>query len=160
VRSSTCFGRHSSIGAALALLFAVALQANAAIAARLDEAGTVVRDPRLEMRWRSVAPGRSRDETVQGSTTVSVRLNLAAWSNRPARIFLHLAPVTIPVKVSWRGQGRLLPGSMVSGGRALVFQTHAAPQSLEEELVLTVEADGEQLVNSQSLTFSFEIEPQ
>lgn len=126
---------------------------------RVDEAGTVVSQPVVNMRWRHLVPGRGADNTVEASVRVDVRLNLAPWLNKPARLYMVLAPVNSDrVLVRWTTQGRLLPGSLHSGDRALVFEGAAGPSVLNESLLLTMETDGERLTQLQNLNFHFEIE--
>lgn len=126
---------------------------------RVDEAGTVVSQPVVNMRWRHLVPGRGADNTVEANVRVDVRLNLAPWLNRPARLYMVLAPVNSDrVLVRWSTQGRLLPGSLYSGERALVFEGAAGPAVLNESLLLTMETDGERLTQLQNLNFHFEIE--
>jgi hypothetical protein len=126
---------------------------------RVDEAGTVVSQPVVNMRWRHLVPGRGADNTVEASVRVDVRLNLAPWLNKPARLYMVLAPVNSDrVLVRWSTQGRLLPGSLYSGDRALIFEGTAGPAVLNESLLLTMETDGERLTQLQNLNFHFEIE--
>lgn len=125
---------------------------------RVEEVGTFPQQSSAPMRWRHTAPSRG-DNTVEGSATVNVRLNLAPWLQRNGRLFLALPeqPVT-PVKVSWTTQGRLLPGQLTSGQRTLVYVGPIASALLEETLVLRVEADGARLGSAQRLQFHFEID--
>ncbi|MEP6824553.1 MAG: hypothetical protein ABI919_07025 [Ramlibacter sp.] len=126
---------------------------------RVDEAGTVVSQPVVNMRWRHLVPGRGADNTVEASVRVDVRLNLAPWVNKPARLYMALSPVNSGrVLVRWSTQGRLLPGSLHSGERALVFEGMAGPAIFNESLLLTMETDGERLTQLQNLNFHFEIE--
>jgi hypothetical protein len=70
-----------------------------------------------------------------------------------------LAPLTGErVRARWTTQGRLLPGSLSSGERALVFDGLAGPASLSESLLLSLETDGQRLSTVQTLNFYFEIE--
>ena len=126
---------------------------------RIDETGTVVNAPVLNMRWHQLVPGRSSDNTVEGTVRVDVRLNLAPWINKPARIYMVLAPASSErVRARWTTQGRLLPGSLYSGERTLVFEGPAGPAVLNESMLLTLETDGQRLVQLQTLNFYFEIE--
>jgi hypothetical protein len=126
---------------------------------RIDETGTVVDMPVLNMRWHQLVPGRSSDNMVEGTVRADLRLNLAPWINKPARIYMVLAPVNGErVRARWTTQGRLLPGSIHSGERALVFEGPAGPAIWSESILLTLEADGQRLVQLQTLNFYFEIE--
>lgn len=145
---------------AIAILLAVALMSYAHAATfRIDETGTVVDAPVVKMRWRQLVPGRGSDNTVEGTVRADLRLKLSPWINKPARIYMVLAPVNGErVKARWATQGRLLPGSIYSGERALVFEGPAGPSIWAESILLTLEADGQRLVQLQTLNFYFEIE--
>lgn len=143
---------------ACAVLWSAGSAAHAA-AFRIDETGTVVSDPVINMKWRTHSAGRVLDNTVEATLRVDVRLNLAPWINRQSRIYMVLAPVNSDrVRARWTTQGRLLPGTLSSGERTLVFQGPAAPATLNESLLLTLETDGQRLTQQQTLNFYFEIE--
>lgn len=111
------------------------------------------------LRWRQVAPSRGGDNTVEGSTRVQVRLNLAPWQRRTGRLYLVL-PEQPPgrVTVRWTTQGRLLPGQLTTGQRALVFAGPITTPVLDETLALTIETDGGRLTATHRLNFHFEID--
>lgn len=156
-RASTHAFLTAALGCAV-LWFGIAVAAQAAVL-RIDETGTVVNEPVVNMKWRHLVPGRAYDNTVEATLRVDVRLNLAPWINKPARIYMVLAPVTGDrIHARWTSQGRLLPGSVYSGERALVYEGVAGPANLSESLLLTVEADGQRLTQQQTLNFHFEIE--
>lgn len=131
----------------------------AAATFKVDDTGTVVSEPVVNMRWRQLVPGRGANHQVEATVRVDVRLNLTQWQRKPARIYMGLAPSPGDrVFAQWRSQGRLLPGSMHSGGRALVFDGIVTSATLTESLVLTLETDGRNLNGVQLLDFYFEIE--
>lgn len=99
-----------------ASLLASAAAASAATTYRVDDTGTYLSQPTTPMRWRQLAPGRAGDNTVEGRTTVALRLNLSPWLNRPARLYIGLAPTEGEQMIAtWRTQGRLLPGTVRGG---------------------------------------------
>ncbi|OYT92534.1 MAG: hypothetical protein CFE43_07760 [Burkholderiales bacterium PBB3] len=59
---------------------------------------------------------------------------------------------------SWRTQGHLLPGSIRSGGRALIFNGTVTSAFMEETIELALKTDGRSLVSTQGLQFYFEID--
>lgn len=141
------------------VLWAALAQAPAAAGVRVDDSGTIVSTPVLQMRWRQLVPGRGADHTVEGHLRVALRLNLAAWVNRQVRIYMLLAPLEPDiVEASWRTQGRLLPGQVRSGSRALVFEGRVGAALLEETLEITLAADGRVLAGTHNLQFTFELE--
>jgi len=126
---------------------------------RVDDTGTYASQPMTPMNWRQLAPGRAGDNTVEGRVNVALRLHLSSWVNRPARIYMAMAPTEgEQMLASWRTQGRLLPGTVRSGGRALVFEGVVRDPFLVENIVLDLTADGRAVERPQSLQFSFEIE--
>lgn len=136
-----------------------AAQSTAAGTARVDDSGTVVSQGVVPMRWRQLVPGRAADNSVEASLRVALRLNLSRWLNQPVKLYMGLAPVAgEPVHASWRTQGRLLPGNLRSGARALVFEGLASAASLEETIELTLSTDGRALVSAQALQFYFEVD--
>jgi hypothetical protein len=144
--------------AVAALLLALAAAAPAATN-RVDDTGTYLNQPMTPMRWRQLAPGRAGDNTVEGRVSVALRLNLSPWLNRPARLYMALAPTQGEQMVAtWRTQGRLLPGTVRGGGRTLVFEGVVRDAFLQESIVLELTADGRSVERAESLQFFFEIE--
>ena len=126
---------------------------------RVDDTGTVVSQPVTAMKWRQLVPSRAGDNTVEGQLNVALRLNLSSWVNRPARIYMALAPTEgEQLQATWRTQGRLLPGALRSGGRTLVYDGVVRDPFLTETIQLSLAADGRLLTRTQSLQFFFEIE--
>ncbi len=144
--------------AAAAALF-VAIGAAHAATFRVDDSGSLPNETRTEMKWRSLAPSRAAGNEIVGRTVVTVRLNLAPWLNRAGRIYMGLPEQSIgSVSADWTTQGRLLPGSLRSGSRALVYSGRIRAARLEDTIVLTLAADGRRLEDSQRLQFYFEID--
>ena len=153
---------------ALVALFAgltfIPSQADAGVAfgaavSHVDDSGTVVGQPVTPMRWRQLAPGRAGDNTVEGMVNVALRLNLTPWLRRRVRLFMVFAPTDgEPIIATWRTQGRLLPGSMRGGDRALIYEGFVRDPFLEETILLHLTADGRRLDRTQALQFSFSIE--
>lgn len=143
----------------LLLLAMLAASTAEATTYRVDDTGTVVSQPVTAMKWRQLVPSRAGDNTVEGQLNVALRLNLASWLNRPARIYMALAPTEgEQLQATWRTQGRLLPGSLRSGGRTLVYDGTVRDPFLTETIQLNLAADGRLLTRTQSLQFYFEIE--
>lgn len=145
-------------GAALALVL-LAADAAAGAAVRVDDSGTVVSAPVVNMRWRQLVPGRGADHTIEADLRVAVRLNTAAWLNQSVRLYMVLAQVTgEPVVARWRTQGRFIAGTVRSGSRAVVYEGRIASPVLEETLDLHLAMDGRNFGGTQTLQFTFEIE--
>ncbi|MGH6624777.1 MAG: hypothetical protein ACREBN_12425 [Burkholderiaceae bacterium] len=145
--------------AAAVLPWLTLLAPAAAATFRVDDSATIPLESSANLRWRQLAPSRGGDNTVEGSTTVQVRLNLAPWLRRNGRVFLVLPEQPAGrVAVRWTTQGRLLPGQLVSGQRALVFAGPIASPLVDETLVLKIETDGTRLSSTSRLNFHFEID--
>lgn len=146
---------------ALLLAGASATQACATTVSPVDDSGTIVSQPVVQMRWRMPAPGRTSDNTVETQIRVALRLNLARWINQPVQVYMLLARGTgSTVQARWRTQGRLVPGVLSSGGRTLIYQGVVSSGVLEETIDLSLETDGRMLVYPLALQFNFEVETQ
>ncbi len=151
--------RRSRMMAAGLAMAAAILPHPGQAAVRIDDSGTVVGQPLVQMRWRQLTPGRAMDPTVEGQLRVALRLDVAAFRNQPARIYMVLAPVAgQTIEASWRTQGRLLPGRVRSGARALIFEGRIPAPRIEETIEITFTADGRELSGTHALRFSFELE--
>jgi len=140
------------------LLLAFALPVHAA-SFRVDDSGSVPHEASTLMRWRQIAPSRRADNTMEGAVSVQVRLNLAPWVGRQGRLYLVLPDQPIgPVRATWTTQGRLLPGQLTAGQRALVYSGPVTTPRLDETILLKLETDGTQMSNSHRLNFHFEID--
>lgn len=125
---------------------------------RVDDSGTVVLDPVLEMQWQEPGRGSSPD-VVSGSTRVSVQLNLAPWLGRSGRIYMTLPRTAGPtVRATWQAGGTLLSGSLISGDRAIVYAGAISSPLMRDVIDIKLEADGARLVQPEVLAFAFEIE--
>lgn len=144
-------------GAFLAL-WLIAAQA-LATSVRVDDTGSIVSQGVVPMRWKQLVPGRGADHSVEATLRVAVRLNLARWVKQPVRLYMGLAPaIGEAVQVNWRTQNRLLPGSLRSGARVLVFEGVVSAPLLEETIELNLRTDGRALTSPQSLQFYFEVD--
>lgn len=126
---------------------------------RVDDSGTVVLDPVLEMKWQPAGGNLSAASLVTGATRVSLQLNLAAWSGRAGRIYMTLPRTSGPtVRATWQAGGTLLSGSLISGDRTIVFAGPITSRVLRDVIDIKIEADGARLVEPEVLAFGFEIE--
>ena len=143
---------------ALILFSAFAACAQAATF-RVDDSLSLPSESTTTMKWRSLAPSRALGNAVEGTNIVTVRLNLAPWLNRTGKIYMVLPEQPIgKVTADWTTQGKLLPGTLQSGSRTLVFAGPVRVSLLEDTIVLRITADGQRLVAPQRLQFYFEID--
>lgn len=126
---------------------------------RVDDSATVVLDPFLEMQARVPGRGSSASPLVSARTRVSVQLNLAPWVGRSGRIYMSLPRTSGPtVRAIWSTGGTLLPGSLLSGDRTVVYAGPLPEPLLRDLIDIKLEADGARLIRPEALAFGFEIE--
>ena len=151
--------RAAAFAIALTLCCAATASPAAAATYRVDDSSSFPRETTALLRWRQTAPARDADDTLEGTVGVAVRLNLQPWLSRIGRVFLVFPEQGTPlVRVSWRTQGRLLPGEIAPGQRVLVYEGPITIPYLDETLALTIQASGGQLPEMRSLAFHFEID--
>lgn len=125
----------------------------------VDDSASLVLDPKLRMEWASVAPRAGGSLDVVGQTTVVVRLDVSPWLGQSGRVFMTLPPrAASPIEARWTTRGRLQPGSVRSGERAMVFTGPIGSSVLEDTLVIRISTHGEMLEQTELLEFGFEIE--
>jgi hypothetical protein len=151
-----CSARHATA----VLLMACAVIAQGATMP-VDDSGTVVMTPTVKMGSQTpLARGRA-SALLTGTTPVRVRLNVTPWLRHAGRIYL-LLPAQPPgsIHASWTTQGRLLPGQVVSGTRALVYSGPINTPFIEDLLQLQIVVNGKQLNQAYDINFRFEMDSQ
>jgi hypothetical protein len=137
------------------------LTASAALArtSAIDDSATLPYDAPMVLNWQQPAPRRPVNNTMTGTLTLHVKLNVAPWMKRSGRIYLVL-PAQQPgaMSASWVTQGRLLPGRIVSGSRTLVYSGPISSPFIEDVLQLTLQVDGTSLRQAYRVNFSFEMD--
>jgi len=125
----------------------------------IDDSGTLPYDAPLVLRWQQLSPRRPVNNRVSGTLTVRVKLHVAPWIRRTGRIYLML-PAQQPgaMSASWSTQGRLLPGRLTSGTRALVYSGLITTPFIEDVLQLTLDVDGTQMRQLYHVNFRFEMD--
>ena len=154
--------RRGSAHFFLALIFTIFLAAVSSAPAFaktvvLDDSGTQALEPAVALHWQSVAPRRSGSANqMVGSTTFRVRVNVAPWLKRSARIYLQLpAQQAGPMTVSWSTQGKLLPGQLQPGNRVLVFSGVITRPYLEDEVTFQFNVNGVLIKRAFPVNFQF-----
>jgi len=131
----------------------------AGTAFRVDDSGTVVLDPVLELKWQPKGGDLAGSALSSGTTRVSLQLNLASWAGRAGRIYMTLPRTAGPtVRATWRAGGTLMSGSLISGDRAIVYAGRINSPVLRDVIEIQLEADGARLIEPEVLAFGFEIE--
>lgn len=141
------------------LLVLVAPAAYAGRTSPIDDAGTLPYDAPLVLHWQQLSPRRPVNNTLTGTTSIRVRLNVGSWMHRAARIYL-LLPAQSPgtLSASWTTQGRLLPGRITSGSRTLVYAGPVTTAFLEDVLQLTLNVDARQMNQLYHVNFQFQMD--
>jgi len=144
---------------ALAAMAAMHAGIAAAATYQVDDSLSLPNESSANMKWRSLAPSRQAGNALDGSSIVTVRLKVAPWTNRNAKIYLALPEQPIgTVTAAWSTQGKLLPGELVSGNRTLVYAGVIRAPMIEDTIVLKLTADGRRMTADQRLQFHFEID--
>ena len=126
---------------------------------RVDDSLTLPNETSTPMKWRSLAPNRAVGHAVEGSSVLTIRLNVAPWLKRNGRIYMGLPEQPIgQVSAQWSTQGKLLAGQLASGSRTLVYAGPIRTNLIEDTIVLRLQADGRRLAAPQRLQFYFEID--
>ncbi len=123
------------------------------------EDGALPYDAPLVLRWQQLSPRRPVNSTLTGTTSIRVRLNVAAWLHRTGRIYLLLPAQQPPsLTASWTTQGRLLAGRMTAGSRTLVYAGPVTTPFIEDVLQLTLNVDGRQMRQLYHVNFQFQMD--
>jgi hypothetical protein len=141
------------------IIWLAAFPALAAKTSVIDDSGTLPNNAALNMRWQQPSPRGPDANTMVGTLSLRVKLNVAPWHKRNGRIYLALpAQAPGPMAVSWTTQGRLLPGRVVSGGRTLVYAGPISTPFIEDMVELTISVDGRRLQQLYHINFRFEMD--
>jgi hypothetical protein len=125
---------------------------------RLDDSQSHTVPPTVQMEWRAIAPGQP-DTGMEAWVRVNVRIATREWMGRSGRIYLVLPrDQASTIEVSWTTQGRLLPGRLVSGERALVHAGLIASDTLEDQLLVRLRSAADWNGPSRRLNVHFELD--
>ena len=126
----------------------------------IDDTGTQALQPDVAMRWKNAAPSRgAASNLMTGVMTVRLHLNLMPWLHHQGRIYLVLpAQAPGPMKLSWTTQGRLLPGEVISGNRALVHAGPIGSRFIEDVLYLQFTVDASLMGHRVPVDIHFEMD--
>lgn len=130
-----------------------------AASVRLDDSGSDALQPSVQMQWRSAIPKGGAGAATEAQVRVQIRIDSRAFAGQQGRIYMVL-PLDAgpPLRAEWQTQGRLLPGSVISGGRTLVYAGPLPGAALEDQLSLRLRSDSDWLSNSRRLDFHFELD--
>ena len=125
----------------------------------IDDSGTLPYNAALAMHWQPLGPRGAASNVLTGTLQLRVRLNVSPWLRHTGRVYLVL-PAQQPgaMNVSWTTQGRLLPGQLTTGGRALVYSGPITTPFIEDVVQLTIAVDARRMQQAYSVNFRFEMD--
>jgi hypothetical protein len=126
----------------------------------IDDSTTLPYNAALAMHWQQLEPrGRSVNNLMVGTLQLHVRLNVAPWLRRIGHVYMVL-PAQQPgaMTATWTTHGRLLPGQLKPGMRALVYSGPITTPFLEDDVQLTITVDGRRMVSTYPVNFRFEMD--
>jgi len=142
---------------AFSIIWSAAAQAKTTT---IDDSGTTALEPFVSLRWKSAAPPRGGvDNSMIGTLTSQVRLNVMPWLKRSGRIYLSLpAQQPGPITLSWVAQGRFHSGQLRSGNRVLVYAGPITTPFMEDIFKFQFTVDGTLVRRPFPVTFRFEMD--
>jgi hypothetical protein len=152
IRPATFF-----LALAFSIIWAAAAQAKTTT---IDDSGTTALEPFVSLRWKSVAPPRrGADNSMIGTLTTQVRLNVMPWLKRSGRIYLSLpAQPPGPIALSWVAQGHFYSGQLRSGNRVLIYAGPITTPFMEDIFKFQFTVDGTLVRRPFPATFLFEMD--
>lgn len=126
---------------------------------RLDDAGSYAVQPNVRMQWQSAIASTGSSAATEARVRVQIRIDTRAYAGQQGRVYMVL-PLDAgpPLRAQWQTEGRLLPGSLISGGRTLVYAGPLPGNALEDQLSLRLSSDVSWLSDSRRLNFHFELD--
>jgi hypothetical protein len=125
----------------------------------IDDSGTLPYNAALALHWRDAVPRGGAGNPMTGTLQLRVRLNVSPWLRHTGHIYLVL-PAQQPgaIDASWTTQGRLLPGQVTTGGRALVYAGPITSAFIEDVVFLTITVDSRRMAQAYPVNFRFEMD--
>lgn len=126
---------------------------------RLDDSGSYAVQPNVRMQWQSAIASTGSSAATEARVRVQIRIDTRAYAGQQGRVYMVL-PLDAgpPLRAQWQTEGRLLPGSLISGGRTLVYAGPLPGNALEDQLSLRLSSDVSWLSDSRRLNFHFELD--
>lgn len=127
---------------------------------RLDDSLSHAIPPNVQMQWLPLARGQSHAGGMEAWVVVNIRIDTRDWVGRSGRVYMVLArdEASSPIEAVWTTQGRLQPGRLVSGERALVFAGTLRGATLEDQIKVRLRSNADWQGNTRRLNFHFELD--
>ena len=125
----------------------------------IDDSATLPYNAALALHWQQLEPRGHVNHLMVGTLQLRVRLNVAPWLRRTGRIYLVL-PAQQPggMTATWTTHGRLQPGTLTAGSRALVYSGLITTPFIEDVVQLTLTVDGRRMGQAYPVNFRFEMD--
>jgi len=144
---------------AMALMASVIVGANAANTFRVDDSASQPIAAQSQLRWKTAAPTGQDANEAEATARVNIRLNTLPWQGKNGRVYMALPHIRNgQLRAEWTTQGRLQSGTLVSGGRGLVYQGAITSAMLDDVMTVKIAVDGRLISTAEDLQFYFEIE--
>jgi len=126
---------------------------------RLDDSGSYAIQPNVRMQWRSTMASPGSSAATEARVRVQIRIDTKAYAGQQGRVYMVL-PLDAgpPLRAEWQTEGRLLAGSVLSGGRTLVYAGPLPGNALEDQLTVRLSSEVSWLSDSRRLNFHFELD--
>jgi hypothetical protein len=126
---------------------------------RLDDSASYTVPPHVQMQWSELPPGVPGAGGMEASLRVNVRIDTRAWVGRSGRVYMALArDEASTVEANWVTQGRLQPGRVLSGERALVWSGTISTPALVDQLLVRLRTAADWQAGNRRLNFHFELD--
>ena len=126
---------------------------------RLDDSLSYTVPPNVQMQWLPIRSGQAYAGGMEAWVRVNIRIDTRSWVGRSGRIYMVLPrDQASDVEATWSSQGRLQPGRLLSGERALVFAGAITGATLEDQLQVRLRSNADWQSNSRRLNFHFELD--
>jgi hypothetical protein len=125
----------------------------------IDDSATLPYNAALTLHWQQLEPRGRASNLMVGMLELRIRLNVSPWLKHAGRIYLVL-PAQQPgaMTASWTTHGRLLPGQLAAGSRALVYAGPITAPFIEDVVQLTLTVDGRRMDQVYPVNFRFEMD--
>lgn len=126
---------------------------------RLDDSLSHTVPPNVQMQWLPLRSGQPFAGGMEAWLRVNIRIDTRHWIGRTGRIYMVLPrDQASNIEAVWSTQGRLQPGRLVSGERALVFAGAIPGATLEDQMQVRLRSNADWQSHSRRLNFHFELD--
>lgn len=126
---------------------------------RLDDTGSHTVPPNVQMQWRPLSARGGSDPGMEAWVRVHLRIDTTPWAGHSGRVYMVLPrDESASVEAVWTTQGRLLPGRLLPGERALVYAGRLPGPVLEDQISVRLRSGADWQGSMRRLQFHFEFD--